>query len=223
MGVSSDWNGAINVGTGCNSAGSCATGGPNWDGRTPFSRAEINFWGNPGKVWYDISQVCLRLHVPLCASCAVLTRLACQIYGFNVGMKITTGDGSCPGFACGQLWNGCPVPGPSVAGQWNSCFSGCCSSAGACANGALPAGGGGCTQNAGPGPHSSFFYNNCPNAYAFPDNDGTRRAWFSAWSSVLTRFVGAAGYSPANFVDYTCGNTDVTLTLCPGGSSHYSK
>jgi hypothetical protein len=146
-----------------------------------------------------------------------------QIYGFNVGMKIATGDGSCPGFACGQLWNGCPVPGPSVAGQWNSCFSGCCSSAGACANGALPAGGGGCTQNAGPGPHSSFFYNNCPNAYAFPDNDGTRRAWLSARSSVLTRFVGAAGYSPANFVDYTCGNTDVTLTLCPGGSSHYSK
>jgi hypothetical protein len=142
MGVSSDWNGAINVGTGCNSAGSCATGGPNWDGRTPFSRAEINFWGNPGKVWYDISQVCLCLHFEsLCASRAVLTRLAHQIYGFNVGMKITTGDGSCPGFACGQLWNGCPVPGPSVAGQWNSCFSGCCSSAGACANGALPAGG----------------------------------------------------------------------------------
>jgi hypothetical protein len=66
MGVSSDWNGAINVGTGCNSAGSCATGGPNWDGRTPFSRAEINFWGNPGKVWYDISQVCLRFLFPLC-------------------------------------------------------------------------------------------------------------------------------------------------------------
>jgi hypothetical protein len=76
MGVSSDWNGAINVGTGCNSGGSCATGGPNWDGRTPFSRAEINFWGNPGKVWYDISQVCLRLRLSFCVFCAVLTRLA---------------------------------------------------------------------------------------------------------------------------------------------------
>lgn len=60
MGISSNWDGAINVGkssltfpilgalltflgTGCDSAGSCTTGGPTWDGVTPFSRAEFNF------------------------------------------------------------------------------------------------------------------------------------------------------------------------------------
>jgi hypothetical protein len=94
-----------------------------------------------------------------------------KIYGFNVGMQISTGDGSCPAFSCGQLWNNCPVSGPDVGG-WASCFSGCCSSAAACSNGALPAGGGGCVNNAGTGPHTNFFDAGCPNAYAFPDNDG---------------------------------------------------
>jgi hypothetical protein len=89
-------------------------------------------------------------------------------------MQISTGNGACPAFSCGNLFNGCPVPGPAVAGgQWASCFSGCCSSSGACANGALPGGGGGCVNNAGPGPHTPFFDAGCPNAYAFPDNDGT--------------------------------------------------
>jgi hypothetical protein len=33
MQISSDWDGAINVGTGCNGDGSsCTTGGPTWDG-----------------------------------------------------------------------------------------------------------------------------------------------------------------------------------------------
>jgi hypothetical protein len=62
LGISSNWDGAINVGkyispllsfsltallgTGCNSDGStCTTGGPTWDGSTPFSRAEFNFVG----------------------------------------------------------------------------------------------------------------------------------------------------------------------------------
>jgi hypothetical protein len=31
----------------------------------------------------------------------------------------------------------------------------------------------GCPSNAFAGPNSAFYYNNCPNAYAFPDNDGT--------------------------------------------------
>lgn len=30
----------------------------------------------------------------------------------------------------------------------------------------------GCPNNAFAGPNSAFYYNNCPNAYAFPDNDG---------------------------------------------------
>lgn len=30
---------------------------------------------------------------------------------------------------------------------------------------------------------------------------------------------GAAGYTPADNVDYTCTNTDITLTLCPGTTS----
>ena len=37
----------------------------------------------------------------------------------------------------------------------------------------LPAGGGGCVNNEGPGPNSAFYYDTCPNAYAFPDNDGS--------------------------------------------------
>lgn len=62
LGISSNWDGAINVGkcvthlasfsltaplgTGCNSDGTtCTTGGPTWDGNTPFSRAEFNFVG----------------------------------------------------------------------------------------------------------------------------------------------------------------------------------
>jgi len=35
-------------------------------------------------------------------------------------------------------------------------------------------------------------------------------------------FTGAAGYTPADEVDFTCGNADVTLTLCPGTTSDYS-
>jgi hypothetical protein len=136
-------------------------------------------------------------------------------------MQISTGDSSCPAFSCGQLWNNCPVPGPNVGG-WASCFSGCCSSAGACANGALPAGGGGCVNNAGTGPHTSFFDAGCPNAYAFPDNDGENRAPCAIVCAVTdTSSIGAAGWTPKDYVDYTCGNTAVTLTLCPGGSSHY--
>lgn len=30
------------------------------------------------------------------------------------------------------------------------------------------------------------------------------------------------GYVPADFVVYTCPNTDITLTLCPGITSHYT-
>ncbi|KAH7910748.1 Osmotin thaumatin-like protein [Hygrophoropsis aurantiaca] len=177
MGISTNWDGAINVGTGCSSDGStCTTGGPTWDGDTPFSRAEFNFYAIPGSVTYDIS----------------------LIYGYNVGMKISSADASCDAFAC-TISSGCPVPGPGS----DTCYSPCCSSASACSGGALPAPAGGCVNNAGPGPNSPFYYNTCPNAYAFPDNDG------------------ADGYTPADNVDYTCGNTAITLTLCPGGTSHY--
>ncbi|KIJ25176.1 hypothetical protein M422DRAFT_56105 [Sphaerobolus stellatus SS14] len=174
MGISANWIGAINVGTGCNSNGqTCTTGGPTWDGRTPFSRAELNFGAIPGSVTYDIS----------------------LIYGYNVGMEIN-GKG-CTEFAC-TLPGGCPIPGPG-----GSCFSGCCATAQACKNnGALPPGGGGCPQNQFAGPHSPFFYNNCPNAYAFPDNDG------------------ANGGKPANFVVATCKSTDMTVTLCSGKTTH---
>lgn len=41
--------------------------------------------------------------------------------------------------------------------------------------------------------------------FSFPDNDG------------------AGGHKPADEVDYTCSNTAVTLTLCPGTTSHYPK
>ncbi|KAG9313528.1 Osmotin thaumatin-like protein [Chiua virens] len=177
IGISSNWDGAVNVGTGCNSdASSCTTGGPTWDGSTPFSRAEFNFWAIPGSVTYDIS----------------------LIYGYNVGMQISSADASCDAFAC-TISSGCPVPGPD-----GSCYSGCCSSADACDGGALPASGGGCVDNAGPGPYSYFYYDACYNAYAFPDNDG------------------ADGYTPADYVDYTCGNADITLTLCPGTTSDYT-
>ena len=60
-------------------------------------------------------------------------------------------------------------------------------------------------QNKFAGPHSPFFYGQCPNAYAFPNNDG------------------AEGAQPANHVVTTCGNTDVTLALCPGSTSHIPK
>ncbi|KIJ62186.1 hypothetical protein HYDPIDRAFT_94956 [Hydnomerulius pinastri MD-312] len=178
MGISSNWDGAVNVGTGCNSdASACTTGGPTWDGSTPFSRAEFNFYAIPGSVTYDIS----------------------LIYGYNVGMEISSADASCDAYAC-TISSGCPVPGPD-----GSCYSPCCSSASACSGGALPAGGGGCVDNAGPGPNSPFYYDTCYNAYAFPDNDG------------------AAGYTPADNVDYTCGNAAITLTLCPGTTSDIPK
>ncbi|EIW80398.1 Osmotin thaumatin-like protein [Coniophora puteana RWD-64-598 SS2] len=179
MGISSDWDGAINVGTGCNSdASTCTTGGPTWDGETPFSRAEFNFYAIAGSVTYDIS----------------------LIYGYNVGMEISSADTSCDAYAC-TISSGCPVAGPGT----DTCYSPCCSSADACSGGALPASGGGCTDNAGPGPNSPFYYDTCPNAYAFPDNDG------------------ADGYTPADNVDYTCGNTAITLTLCPGTTSDIPK
>ena len=58
LGISSNWDGAVNVGTGCNSDGSsCTTGGPTWDGVTPFSRAEFNYYAIPGSVTYDISLI----------------------------------------------------------------------------------------------------------------------------------------------------------------------
>ncbi|EGO04076.1 hypothetical protein SERLA73DRAFT_175820, partial [Serpula lacrymans var. lacrymans S7.3] len=178
MGISSNWDGAVNVGTGCTSDGSsCTTGAPTWDGSTPFSRAEFNFYAIPGSVTYDIS----------------------LIYGYNVGMEISSADASCDAYAC--TINNCPLPGPGS----DTCYSPCCSSASACSGGALPAGGGGCVSNAGPGPNSAFYYTTCPNAYAFPDNDG------------------AAGYTPADNVDYTCSNAAITLTLCPGTTSNIPK
>jgi hypothetical protein len=84
MDISSNWAGAINVGTGCNSGGSsCTTGGPTWDGvgfiailcilsdsfpilnqNTPFSRAEFNFYAIPGAVTYDISLVSHSQNIP---------------------------------------------------------------------------------------------------------------------------------------------------------------
>jgi len=170
MGISSNWDGAINVGTGCSASGVCTTGGPTWDGSTPFSRAEFNFFAVPGSVTYDIS----------------------LIYGYNVGMEIT----GCEDFSC-TLPAGCPSPGPD-----NSCFSGCCADAAACSGGALPASGGGCPNNAFAGPHSNFFFDNCPNAYAFPTNDG------------------ASGGTPANNVITTCATSAVTVTLCAGQTSH---
>jgi len=182
MGISANWDGAVNVGTGCNSDGTvCTTGGPQWDGVTPFSRAEFNFYAIPGSVTYDIS----------------------MIYGYNVGMEISSEDTSCDAYAC-HIPSGCPVPGPAGP-AYVTCYSPCCSSVAACAGGALPAGGGGCVNNAGPGPYSEFYYTTCPNAYAFPDNDG------------------AGGYTPADNVDYTCGNPAITLTLCPGITSDYPK
>ncbi|KAJ8596166.1 Osmotin, thaumatin-like protein [Rhizopogon salebrosus TDB-379] len=174
LGISSNWDGAVNVGTGC-SGTTCTTGGPTWDGDTPFSRAEFNYYAIPGSVTYDIS----------------------LIYGYNVGMKISSADTSCDAFAC-TISSGCPVPGPGT----DTCYSPCCSSASACSGGALPAGGGGCVNNEGPGPNSAFYYDTCPNAYAFPDNDGSN------------------GYTPADNVVYTCGNTEITLTLCPGTTSN---
>lgn len=34
---------------------------------------------------------------------------------------------------------------------------------------------------------------------------------------------GAGGYTPADVVDYTCANTAITLTLCPGTTSDYTS
>lgn len=58
-----------------------------------------------------------------------------------------------------------PVPGPAGPEE-TTCYSPCCASAADCAVGALPAGGGGCVDNAGPGPESEFYYTTCYNAYA---------------------------------------------------------
>ncbi|KAI9567061.1 Osmotin thaumatin-like protein [Boletus coccyginus] len=163
------------IGTGCNSAGSCTTGGPTWSGMTSFSRVEFNFWAIPGSVTYDIS----------------------LIYGYNVGMKISLANTGCKVFAC-TISSSCPIPGPD-----GSCYSPCCSSTSTCSSGALPAWGGGCVNNASPGPYSSFYYGTCYNMYAFPDNNS------------------ASGYKPANVVDYTCHNNTITLTLCPGIMLNY--
>ncbi|KAE9405074.1 Osmotin, thaumatin-like protein [Gymnopus androsaceus JB14] len=159
MGISTNWDGAINVGEYLHHRR------PTWNGERPCPRANLTFLLFPGQVTYDIS----------------------LIYGYNVGMEISTGDTSCDAFAC-TISSGCLLLS-------------CCSSAAACAGGALPASGGGCVDNAGPGPQSPFYYTTCPNAYAFPDNDG------------------ADGFTPADEVDFTCGNTAVTLTLCPGTTS----
>lgn len=77
MGISSNWDGAINVGkwlyssriskahtyitfkstgTGCSSSGACTTGGPTWDGSTPFSRAELNFVRLPSYFLFSLFQ-----------------------------------------------------------------------------------------------------------------------------------------------------------------------
>ncbi|KAI9455391.1 hypothetical protein HD554DRAFT_2042804 [Boletus coccyginus] len=136
MDISSNWNGAINIGTGCNSVSSCTTGGPTWSGVTPFSRVEFNF------VRFQLEQLISMIqHLPLLV-----------------------------GHPCG---------------------------------GALPAWGGGCVNNTGPGSCSSFYYGTCYNTYAFPDNDSASR------------------YKPANIVDYTCHNTTIILMLCPSIMSNY--
>lgn len=113
-----------------------------------------------------------------------------------------------------------PFRGPGA----NSCYSGCCTSAADCkARGALPPGGGGCPKNGFAGPHSDFFYKNCPNVYAFPFNDGPYRQIF--FTCVLSHSVstGAEGGKPANYVVAQCKNTAITVTLCPGETSHIPK
>ncbi|KAI9455402.1 Osmotin thaumatin-like protein [Boletus coccyginus] len=180
VGISSNWDGAINDSAHVRrywmqQCGFLHHWWSHLEWCDTVSGAESNFYAIPGSVTYDIS----------------------LIYGHNVGMKISLADTSCDAFAC-TISSGCPVPGPD-----SPCYSPCCSSVSACSGGALPAGGGGCANNAGPGPNSPFYYDTCYNAYAFPDNDG------------------ANGYKPADLVVYTCHNTAITLTFCPGTTSSY--
>ena len=78
-------------------------------------------------------------------------------------------------------------------------------------------------NNAGPGPNSAFYYDTCYNAYAFPDNDGASKFTSSLVSVWLMHALSSFpdNYTPADLVDYTCPNTDITLTLCPGTTSDY--
>ncbi|KAG2352912.1 thaumatin [Suillus spraguei] len=161
---------STSVSTGCNDNGStCTTGGPTWDGSTPFSRAEFNFYAIPGSVTYDISVV----------------------YGYNVGMQISSANSSCDAFAC-TISSAVPFLDPERhlllpvlllcerMQWWRPCYCG-----------------GTCLDNEGSGPNSPFYYETCYNAYTFPDNDGA--------DSSTSVYV----------VTYTCGNTNITLTLCP--------
>ena len=120
LGISSNWDGAVNVGeslvvrqhlgtilltlvgTGCNSAGSCTTGGPTWDGVTPFSRAEFNFVGfRLERVYFNSSTLLRQYAIP-----GSVTYDISLIYGYNVGMKISSADASCDAFAC-TISSGC--------------------------------------------------------------------------------------------------------------------
>lgn len=178
------------TGTGCNSEGtSCTTGGPIWDGRTPFSRAEFSFVSTVVSASSE-HQCSYRPAFPLhqlFESVNEVTYSLSNLYGMNVGIVINTTDPSCPMPGCGQVEanGGCvsflsdtdyanifyslcashpialqPVIGPEGAGE-RSCFSPCCSSAADCENGALVSGG--CVDNVGLGPNTGFHHNRCPN------------------------------------------------------------
>ncbi|KAF7968395.1 hypothetical protein HWV62_30675 [Athelia sp. TMB] len=114
----------------------------------------------------------------------------------TIATDVTVAAGASTNMGISSNWDGAISTGTGCSSDGSTCTT-----VDACSGGALPAGGGGCVNNAGPGPNSPFYYNTCYNAYAFPDNDGV------------------AGYSPADNVDYTCGNADITLTLCPGTTS----
>ena len=44
-------------------------------------------------------------------------------------------------------------------------------------------------NNAGPGPHSPFYYGTCYNAYAFPDNDGASKFFSLGYTNEDIEYV----------------------------------
>ncbi|KAL0566739.1 hypothetical protein V5O48_015265 [Marasmius crinis-equi] len=131
-----------------------------------MSRAEINFTpDNPaGKTFINLS----------------------NMFGFSVPIELT-GSG-CRDYVC-NIAPGCPVPGPG-----GSCVSPCCGAlngcqgASSCPNGKRPGEKGG-----GPGPHSDFYKNACPNSYAWGEEDSD---------------------NPTQDLGSNCSGDDIEITLC---------
>ncbi|KAG8216518.1 hypothetical protein J3R82DRAFT_6634 [Butyriboletus roseoflavus] len=190
MNISSNWEGAVNAGTGCDSTGSCITGGPTWDGdplqqgriqlcdlrHLPHLRLQLLGWRyprptpavtrSPAPSLPDASSLVRAVRASLRA--ALLSLYAAAVFSLRAAAAART----------------TLVPGPTVISTGTT------------------------YTTRTPSPTTMVLVSHV-----------TLR--LDCVNMGIYARLSTDGYQPADLVDYTCPNTEIALTLCPGFSSDY--